>query len=723
MTTSNNNSNTLRKDISEMIEQLRKKVEDISTSEGSNQLFYNLSNPTNLTNPQIITLRKNEYLPNSEITNNSNNNYTKIKTRNLTNRHIREKDIDENTYSELHDHFLINQQIKKLKLNKKNKTIFNNSYKNSDYQTLNKDVFYHTNRRILGRKFNKNNTMDIIGEEGNKFYDKFNEKNDDKKEKEIRVNVRRHITTIDYISRTKNIQLLKYIKKNKLKKLNILVNMKKVEMDTLNNNMESLGNNRDLINTNYEKKYVIYLGYLKRRKDKEEKKDIDLLIQQSNIRKEIFQIQTKINKVQKEKTLILNLILLFIQIKEKMKKLPENASLFFGASANDINNINFLNINNININLNNNGKLKGINKRLSLKRRMTFNKILETIMNSEDMKKIMQYKGKNIYNDVNGIEDDLNQMEEKVRKNIEISENIKNEIKILTWQLKQIKEEMKNSPEKNKKHYLKHILNDLLYKNQQLKIELKSIKIKYNIGTNTIDNTKNFHSKNIKKPKLKQISSAIDMFHFPKTFKNYITNSGNGFFNNSLTNKSNSIYSSKEIISFKKDFSIKKFDFNKASNLFLSCYILYNTSKNNLFLEKNLNFDITIEKGSLLSIETSTILKMIEYIDNVYNLLIKQKNMYMSNKGLKKKYEKLRDFIDKESRRKKLINDFKEDEVKKKKKLKQLDLNKYKTRFISSRKVENNFFFKSQKEKIAAFNLAKFRKAPTIEDFLYDVIN
>ena len=45
-------------------------------------------------------------------------------------------------------------------------------------------------------------------------------------------------------------------------------------------------------------------------------------------------------------------------------------------------------------------------------------------------------------------------------------------------------------------------------------------------------------------------------------------------------------------------------------------------------------------------------------------------------------------------------------------------------RFISTRKVDNKYFFKTQKEKITqAINLAQFRKAPTVEDFLFDVIN
>ncbi len=41
--------------IPDILEQIKKKSEEISTSDASIKLLQNLSNPTNLTNPQIIT--------------------------------------------------------------------------------------------------------------------------------------------------------------------------------------------------------------------------------------------------------------------------------------------------------------------------------------------------------------------------------------------------------------------------------------------------------------------------------------------------------------------------------------------------------------------------------------------------------------------------------------------------------------------------------------------
>ena len=130
MSITDNNSNILRKDASDILDQIRKRAEDISTSEGSNFIFYNLSNPTNLTNPQIITLRKNDNLITSEITKNSNRRPSKKRTRNKSRPYRRNKEMGENNLTDLHDQFLINQQIKKLILRKKENITFNKSHKN-----------------------------------------------------------------------------------------------------------------------------------------------------------------------------------------------------------------------------------------------------------------------------------------------------------------------------------------------------------------------------------------------------------------------------------------------------------------------------------------------------------------------------------------------------------------------------------------------------------------
>ena len=709
MSTTDNNSNILRKDASDIFDQIRKKAEDISTSEGSNRIFHNLSNPTNLTNPQIITIRKIDNFLKSEVSKN-NNRLKKVKTRNVSQKFKPDKSSSQSNRTDLTEQLLINEQIRRLILRKRQKTI---SDKNSESQKLSN----FTQGRPLGKQIKKNKTMEPIGEEGNDLWSRLRDGRYNKKEKIVRVNKRKFITAREYISSTKNIQLMKFIRKNKIEKLNMLVNIRKSELDTLNSNLESLENNKEAILNNYNKKYVAYISYLLRQKDNEEKNFIDLIIKSGKIRKEIAQIQSKINKVQKEKMNQLNLILLFIQIKERIRELPEGAIKLFGTSDENLNKENKINKN----------IKKELSKRLTLKKRIiSANHFQENIniINNEDLKKIMQYKGKLIYNDVFEFGYDYNQMEEKMRKKIKYSENLKNDIKELKKKLKILKENIKNDPNEEARKHLINVLNDLKFQNKELISELNSLKIKYDINNTDSNPFKSKNLMNIKKSKITQSTSATNIFHPSDTIQTFKAKTEKNFFNTIFANNFDNIYNPKTILSFKQYFTLQNFDFNNASNLFLSCYNIYNIAKDNFFPEKDLKFDIDIKRGFSSEPEKETILKMIEYIQNVLTLLLNQKKFYLGNKKLRKKYEKLRDLLEEDKRRMNFINSFKKDEEQRKLRLKQLSLKKEKIRYIPSHKIESKYFFKTQKEKIIkAINLAELKRTPTFEDFMFDVMD
>lgn len=709
MSTTDNNSNILRKDASDIFDQIRKKAEDISTSEGSNRIFHNLSNPTNLTNPQIITIRKLDNFLKSEVSKN-NNRLKKVKTRNVSQKFKPDKSSSQSNRTDLTEQLLINEQIRRLILRKRQKTI---SDKNSESQKLSN----FTQGRPLGKQIKKNKTMEPIGEEGNDLWSRLRDGRYNKKEKIVRVNKRKFITAREYISSTKNIQLMKFIRKNKIEKLNMLVNIRKSELDTLNSNLESLENNKEAILNNYNKKYVAYISYLLRQKDNEEKNFIDLIIKSGKIRKEIAQLQSKINKVQKEKMNQLNLILLFIQIKERIRELPEGAIKLFGTSDENLNKENKINKN----------IKKELSKRLTLKKRIiSANHFQENIniINNEDLKKIMQYKGKLIYNDVFEFDYDYNQMEEKMRKKIKYSENLKNDIKELKKKLKILKENIKNDPNEEARKHLINILNDLKFQNKELISELNSLKIKYDINNTESNPFKSKNLMNIKKSKITQSTSATNIFHPSDTIQTFKAKTEKNFFNTIFANNFDNIYNPKTILSFKQYFTLQNFDFNNASNLFLSCYNIYNIAKDNFFPEKDLKFDIDIKRGFSSEPEKETILKMIEYIQNVLTLLLNQKNFYLGNKKLRKKYEKIRDLLEEDKRRMNFINSFKKDEEQRKLRLKQLSLKKEKIRYIPTHKIESKYFFKTQKEKIIkAINLAELKRTPTFEDFMFDVMD
>ena len=709
MSTTDNNSNILRKDASDIFDQIRKKAEDISTSEGSNRIFHNLSNPTNLTNPQIITIRKIDNFLKSEVSKN-NNRLKKVKTRNVSQKFKPDKSSSQSNRTDLTEQLLINEQIRRLILRKRQKTI---SDKNSESQKLSN----FTQGRPLGKQIKKNKTMEPIGEEGNDLWSRLRDGRYNKKEKIVRVNKRKFITAREYISSTKNIQLMKFIRKNKIEKLNMLVNIRKSELDTLNSNLESLENNKEAILTNYNKKYVAYISYLLRQKDNEEKNFIDLIIKSGKIRKEIAQIQSKINKVQKEKMNQLNLILLFIQIKERIRELPEGAIKLFGTSDENLNKENKINKN----------IKKELSKRLTLKKRIiSANHFQENIniINNEDLKKIMQYKGKLIYNDVFEFGYDYNQMEEKMRKKIKYSENLKNDIKELKKKLKILKENIKNDPNEEARKHLINVLNDLKFQNKELISELNSLKIKYDINNTESNPFKSKNLMNIKKSKITQSTSATNIFHPSDTIQTFKAKTEKNFFNAIFSNNFDNIYNPKTILSFKQYFTLQNFDFNNASNLFLSCYNIYNIAKDNFFPEKDLKFDIDIKRGFSSEPEKETILKMIEYIQNVLTLLLNQKKFYLGNKKLRKKYEKIRDLLEEDKRRMNFINSFKKDEEQRKLRLKQLSLKKEKIRYIPTHKIESKYFFKTQKEKIIkAINLAELKRTPNFEDFMFDVMD
>lgn len=689
-----NTSNVLRKDASDIFEQIRKKAEDISTSEGSFRVFHNLSNPTNLTNPQIISIRR---VDNSNISK-SNNRLNKARTRNRLNQFKYDKSTIESTKNELHDQLLMNEQIKRLILKKKQKYAFDINLETQKQNT--RHCFNLTQKMKLPPKIKKNRTMETIGEEGNM--------------KAIRVNKRNHITARDYISTTRNIQLLRFLRKNKIEEINMLTNMQKSEMDTLTSNIESLETNKETIITNYNIKYVSYVNFLIKQKDKEERKNIDLIIETGKIRKEILQIQTKINKVQNEKTEKLNLILLLIQIKERIRKLPEMAYKLFGTSDNPKNLKHKTYIQN---------NPKEFIKKITFKKQISSIKFQEKIKNSEELKKILKYKGKIIYNDLYEFEYDYNQLELKIRNKIEYNENIKQDVQELKTQLNLIKSESEHDPNEEKEKRLNNILNDLKFINEELNSELVSIKIRFNINTNKnqFKSRNNFDTKNTR---IKHSFTTNNINKHLELNKINNTKTSNNFFNTLLTSDSNTIYSPQTILSFKKYFTIEGFDFSKASNLFFSCYALYNLTKENLFQEEEIKYNIDVKRGFSFEPEKATILKMIEYIDNIVTLLIKQKNMYLENNHLRKKYEKIQELLEEEKRRNKFIDGLKKDQEKRRLKLKKLNKKKDKLRYISFRKVENKYFFKAQKEQIKrAIDLAELKRTPNFEDFMFDVFD
>ena len=677
ITSSNNSSHILKKDVSDIFEQIKKKAEDLSTSEGSMLLLQNLSNPTNLTNPQIISLRRPGVADNSD----ESKNKSKInKSRNTVRRFKKVK----SEISELHDEFLISEQIKKLLLQKEPKKVFDKPKKRiyDDYPKIRSH-----------EKDRKNRTIQEIKQEDGDLFSKLTKINYmPKDKKEIRVNKRKNISTRDYVSNTKEIQLMKYINKNKIQRLNMLTNLKKTELESLSHTILSLENNKDFIKNNYNEKYASYVNFLKKRRDEEEKNNFNLFLTEENIKHEITQLQIKYNKKKKEKNFLINMTLLLIQIKEKMRTIPEKAILLFDKNI----------------------SMKASDGHRKVKKPKTvYNKTINKLIFDEEINKIIKYRGRVIYNDIFEFDYDYQQIEDRVRNKFKEKDKLDIEIAELKDEYNKVKEETEYDPYAEDKEDLIKIIDKLKIKNEELKQDIISLKVKFSDERHNILNKK----KHILKKSLSTLSLKKNY-----SSGNMINQNNNYFFNTSNLHYDN--YST--LYGFKNMFTLSNFNFNKmreVSDLYISCFKLYNTSKDNLFEEFDINFDVDNNMKSPKINEDLVIIKMLEYIDQVVTLLIIQRSNYMSKPNLKKKYEKIRNLLEREKRRMRFINNIREEEQQQRIKLRELELKKNKVNYIPTKKSELKYYFKAQKDHfIKLKQLAELRKPSTFEDFMYDIM-
>ncbi len=685
ITSSQNSSITLRKDASDILEQIKKKAEDISTSEGSIPFFQNLSNPTNLTNPQIISFRKIKSINNYKGESQERSTYVtnrKLKTRNVLKKIKKVK----SEISILRDEFLISDQIKKILSKKEPKK---EEQKEQKIETKKNFEKRKRNLHSLDKRNKKNKNKTIVSSinEGDIWVNlkkyKFPPKGD------IRINKRKNVSVREYLSDTKEIQLMNYINRNKIERFMMLQNIKKTELDTINNTLYSLENSKEYINTNYREKYASYISYLNKERDKEEKKGFELFFKKEKLKNEIKQIQFRYNKIKKEKNFLINMNLLLIQIKEKMRKIPERAYLIFE------------------------NRKKETTRTQRLTRRP---KTIVNVSKNEDIEKLIKYKGKAIYNDISEFEYDFKQIEDIICNKFKQKGNLELEIEQLKQEYNQIKKEVEYDPYAEDKAELIKTLNKLKTKNKELKQEIISLKIKFS------DEKHNILTK--KKHGLKHSLSSLSL----KTNSilgidnNIKKNTGSYYFKNVNTyyDNYNTMYG------FKNIYTLSNFNFNKmidVSDLYMSCYQLYLTSKDNLFEKIEINFDVKKDMNSPKINEDIVIIKMLDYIDQVATLLIKQKNECFANSDLKKKYEKLKSLLEMDKKRLIFINNLKEEEKKQLLKVQQLELKMNKVNYIPKKNCDYQYYFRAQKELATKKKrLAEGQRPPTFEDFMHDIL-
>ena len=662
--------NEVETKISDIFEQIRKKSEEIPSSESSFKLLKNLSNPTNLTNPQIIMDSK-HFEQKLDSRKNNNKNVKILRKIRLKNKLIYSSQNSSKYFrkSKSEISLMVNQSCNLIK-NDISQLIKNISNIDSIRNTQrNKILLKKIEQKPLNRTDkidNKINNCLIKGKRNTKKRVLFpenisaplksvnstgdaeyileklkNSKSIHLSNKKIRINEMKSFNKYNCLNDIYHLKLIQYNKNNKNERFQKILLDKDSQIKSLEETMKQIEKTKNSIERIYNKEYISNVSSLINDIEKENIINSDLM-NRKNI--ELMKNKILLNKISKLKETKKNLIkwlFLQIQIKEKIVKIPKYYEYIIEEKL----------------------PLNEINKKIK-------NKI-----NQKEYKRVLDYQGKNIYDDASTFFKEYEKLEfktvEKLKKNNKISDSklqLQNEFEEC---INNIKGEIFD--ENRKISQFLQELSKLKKNNIKLNKELELIKMNKN---------KNMSRNNKNNKYMSDLSNKI-LFH-SKSDPN--------------VNSSNYIY-------YKKGKSL----------LFNLVLFLYKWISQNKFDEMNnyrinINYYLTDEK---------IMLNILEYAEIVVNLLLVQKKYYYSNKKLKEKYEKIEDIVDKDIKREKFMIQLKIQEQKDIEKNEKIKEKMKKIYFKHNRKIDFDYF---RIEKKNILNNNKIEKRETkFEDFFYDI--
>ena len=376
--------------IPDVLEQIKKKSEEFSTSDASIKLFQNLSNPTNLTNPQIITslnyntnqnIAKINKLP--QLKPNRlvfSNDYTKKQPKksksqiNITTNISPFSTIDPfnlNNYHKLVEkaelEILLDknrQKSKRIHLDKINRNIISvreslNSRNNKPVVIIPENQSEIAERQNIWEKIQKVNKLP---------------KN---KAKDIKIDIIRFVPKRDYIEKTNLIKLMQYNNNNKNERYYNYLSKKNSQMKSTDDLINKLQNSKDFLEKKYNEDYISYLRFLGKEIEKEKKINSDLMNVKNQKLYDVTKLEKYIEKIKNIKKNLIKWLYLQIQVKENLPYFPKYYEYI----------------------IEDNISLNEVNKRGKG----------EYNINMDEYIRIRNYKGKNVYDDAklffNKIED------------------------------------------------------------------------------------------------------------------------------------------------------------------------------------------------------------------------------------------------------------------------------------------------------------------------------
>ena len=662
--------NEVETKISDIFDQIRKKSEEIPSSESSMKLLKNLSNPTNLTNPQIIMDSK-HFEQKLESRNKNNKNVKILRKIRLKHKLIYSSQNSEKYFPKSKSEIslmvnqscnLIKNDISQLVKNISNLDSIKKTQRNKillkkiEKKPLNKDVKnenYINSYLIKGKRnikkkelFGENLSAPAISldSRGNAedLWEKLkNSKSINFCSKNRRKNEMKSFNKHNFTNDIYLLKLLQFNKNNKNERYQKILSDKESQIKSLEETIKQVENTKNSIQRIYNKEYISILSSLINDFEKENIINNDLINQKNKRLMEYKILLNKINKLKESKKDLIRWLFLQIQIKEKLPKMPKYYEYIIEEKM----------------------PLNEINKRLK-------NKI-----NKKEYNRILDYQGKNLYDDASQFFKEYETLELKTLERLnsnnisEMKLNLQNQVEICKNNKQgEISDENKKMSEFMKE--LNILKKDNIKLNKELDLILK----------NQIKNM----TRNDKKDK-------------------YISDLSNKIFFHS---KSDPNFNSQNYIYYKKDKSLL---FNLV--LFLYKWV----SQNNFYEMKNyrinLNYFLTDEKNML---------NILEYAEIVVNLLLLQKKYYYSNKKLKEKYEKIEEIVDKNIKREKFLIQLKIQEQKDIEKNEKIKEKMKKIYFKYNRKIDLDYFRIGNRNNKLDNNKIEKRETK-FEDFFYDI--
>ena len=665
----------------ELFEQIKRQADEISTSEGSIQLFKNLSNPTNLTNPQIIGLRRaNEENSKSKIPSSSNIskekiNKTKIKNILKTKSHrnikkdflfFREKNkkylFENSNTSKTNDKKKITKkEIQKEK--EKEKNLFKNRIERN---ALSSSKMKEQNHTLIPKKVFLDPIWDKL-QTARTFH---------KIDKQIEVNMRKYTNKLNYIDNSKEISTLKYYLQNKTERYKRLKKITDSELLIVEKNLEKIENSKNFIENNYYTNFVQYLIFLNRTIEKETNILSEYSINIYKLKNDINKLKNMIKKLIEQKQITLLWISLQIQINERLIKFPD----YYFELLEEYDNFKIFN----------NKKINKFNSYTSSSTSTILfdEKEIEKSGQEEIKERILNYKNNPIYDTADEFLNQYDILENKWLKDSDYHQNLLIEIGNLKNEFLSSKDLLKKG--KNNEILIK--LNYVKNLNKELKAELEKLKLEKKIskGKTLIQNKKNKFSK----------SSLSTLDITKNTFKHNIL-----YKHKKYSTPKDKIFNN----SFFNSFS------NTNSNIYYLIMELFSMVKENHFVKYD-NNDSQKNNNPLIDI--------LNYIEKVINLLLEEKGKYKKDEILCEKYEKIEDEVIKENKTIKYLNVLKMRDFKQKEKIKQMAEKMNKGVYHPTRQIDYSFVNLNKTDRYKESKIIKPEKSnipPSFEDFMYDL--